>query len=83
LLISVAHDWWDTIGMAGRNHYPGIIMQTQRSGGMGMAIATSPMTLQDYLNFEDGTDTRYELVEGELISMSPESDLHDRIASFL
>ena len=24
---------------------------------MGMAIATSPMTLQDYLNFEDGTDT--------------------------
>ncbi|MGP1382713.1 MAG: Uma2 family endonuclease [Thainema sp.] len=47
-----------------------------------MAIAT-PMTLQDYLNFDDGTDTRYELVEGELIAMPPESDLHDRIASFL
>ncbi|MEL6321708.1 MAG: Uma2 family endonuclease [Cyanobacteria bacterium J06626_14] len=48
-----------------------------------MAIATTPMTLEDYLNFTDGTDTRYELVEGELVAMPPESDLHDRIASFL
>jgi Uma2 family endonuclease len=41
------------------------------------------MTLQDYLNFDDGSDTRYELVEGELVAMPPESDLNDRIASFL
>lgn len=48
-----------------------------------MAIALSPMTLHDYLNVVEGTDTRYELVEGKLIAMPPESDLHDRIASFL
>ena len=48
-----------------------------------MAIATTPMTLEDYLNFTDGTDTRYELVEGALVAMPPESDLYDRIASFL
>ena len=48
-----------------------------------MAIAAKPMTLEDYVKFDDGTDTRYELVEGRLIAMPPESDLHDRIASFL
>lgn len=29
-----------------------------------MTIATKPMTLEDYLNYDDGTDTRYELVDG-------------------
>jgi Uma2 family endonuclease len=44
---------------------------------------TAPMTLEDYLNFDDGTDTDYELVDGALIAMPTESDLNDRIASFL
>ena len=48
-----------------------------------MAIATKPMTLEDYLNYNDGTDTRYELVDGTLIAMPPESNLNNRIASFL
>jgi len=48
-----------------------------------MAIATSPMTLEAYLGFDNGTDNRYELVDGVLIPMPPESDTHDRIASFL
>jgi len=48
-----------------------------------MFIATKPMTLEEYLNYDDGTDTRYELVNGELIVMPPESDLNNRIASFL
>lgn len=48
-----------------------------------MSVATQPMTLEDYLNFTDGTDNRYELVEGTLIAMPPESDLNNRIASFL
>ena len=30
-----------------------------------MAIATQRFTLEDYLNFEDGTDTTYELVNGD------------------
>lgn len=48
-----------------------------------MSVATKPMTLEEYLNYDDGTDTRYELVNGELIVMPTESDLNDRIATFL
>jgi hypothetical protein len=42
-----------------------------------MSVAAKPMTLQDYLNYDDGTDTRYELVDGELIAMPLESDLNN------
>lgn len=48
-----------------------------------MTITTKTMTLEEYLNYDDGTDTRYELVNGELIPMPPESDLNHQIASFL
>jgi Uma2 family endonuclease len=48
-----------------------------------MSVVAQPMTLQDYLNYDDGTDTRYELVDGALIVMPPESDLNNQIASFL
>lgn len=40
-------------------------------------------TLEDYLNYDDGTDTRYELVDGELVKMPPDSRLNHKIASFL
>lgn len=36
---------------------------------------TQYLTLEAYLAYDDGTDTRYELVDGELIVMPPESDL--------
>ncbi len=48
-----------------------------------MTTAIKPMTLAEYIDFDDGTDTRYELVDGYLSSMPTESDLNDRIASFL
>lgn len=49
-----------------------------------MTVATDRrMTLQDYLNYDDGTSTRFELVNGELISMSPPTWLHLRIARYL
>jgi Uma2 family endonuclease len=48
-----------------------------------MSVATKLMTLEEYLNYDDGTDTRYELVNGELIAMPPESVLNHQIASFL
>jgi Uma2 family endonuclease len=41
------------------------------------------MTLEAYLNYDDGTDTRYELVNGELVAMPTEIDLNRRIAMFL
>ena len=40
-------------------------------------------TIDDYLSYDDGTDTRYELVDGELVEMPPESRLNRKIASFL
>ena len=45
--------------------------------------ATKNMALKDYLNYDDGTDTRYELVDGKLIAMPPESRLNIKIAIFL
>ena len=48
-----------------------------------MTVASQKMSLEEYLNFDDGTDTRYELDNGELIVTPPESDLNRRIGSFL
>ena len=41
------------------------------------------MTLEEYLTYQDGTDTRYELVNGELVEMPSESDLNNAIAILL
>lgn len=48
-----------------------------------MTLAAKTMTLAAYLNYDDGTDTQYELVNGELLAMPPESELNRRIAMFL
>jgi Uma2 family endonuclease len=49
-----------------------------------MAIATNQrMTFEEYLSYEDGTDTRYELVDGVLVEMGAESDLNVLIALYL
>jgi Uma2 family endonuclease len=48
-----------------------------------MTVTTSRMTLADFLAYDDGTDQRYELENGELILMPAESDRNQRIASFL
>lgn len=48
-----------------------------------MTIASQKMTLEEYLNFDDRTDTLYELENGELVAMPPESELNRRIAMFL
>ena len=45
---------------------------------------TSPiMSLEDFLNYDDGTDARYELEDGKLLFMPSESEINRRIASFL
>jgi Uma2 family endonuclease len=48
-----------------------------------MTIAPQKMTLEEYLSYDDGTDTQYELVNGELVVVPPESELNRRIATFL
>lgn len=41
------------------------------------------MTMEDYLAYNDGTDTRYELVDGELVAMPTESQVNLNIAKYL
>jgi Uma2 family endonuclease len=41
------------------------------------------LTVEEYLAYNDGTDARYELVNGNLVEMPPESNLNSRIAAFL
>ena len=41
------------------------------------------MTIEEYLTYDDGTDIRYELVDGELVEMPLESQLNATIARFL
>ena len=52
-----------------------------------MTLATANpstlMTIEGYLNYDDGTDTRYELVNGELVKIPTESPLNCQIAKFL
>ena len=47
------------------------------------ADAPVRMTIEEYLNYDDGTDTRYELIEGQLVEMSAETQINIVIASYL
>ncbi|HBE20134.1 MAG TPA: Uma2 family endonuclease [Cyanobacteria bacterium UBA11149] len=48
-----------------------------------MIVATKKLTFEEYLNYSDETDTRYELVNGELIPMSLGTGKHGGIIRFL
>jgi len=49
-----------------------------------MAVVTAKrMTFEEFLAYNDGTDNLYELENGELIPVSSESDINQRIAMFL
>lgn len=48
-----------------------------------MTVTSVKMTLAEFLNYDDGTDTLYELENGELILMPSESEINRRIATFL
>lgn len=39
--------------------------------------------IEEYLNYDDGTDTRYELVDGVLVAMEAEKPINTAIAVFL
>ncbi|MEH1949954.1 hypothetical protein [Nostoc sp.] len=41
-----------------------------------MAITSPKLTFEEYLKYDDGTNTRYKLVKRELIPMSLESGQH-------
>jgi Uma2 family endonuclease len=44
---------------------------------------TQRLTFEEYLAYDDGTNTRYELVNGVLVAMGAESSLNLDIALFL
>ncbi len=44
---------------------------------------TNKITFAEYLNYEDETNNLYELVNGELVLMSPASCLHSDIIDFI
>ncbi len=48
-----------------------------------LATVQNRMTLEDYLDYDDGTDIRYELEDGLLIDMSGENPLNCRIVMML
>ncbi|HEY9695840.1 MAG TPA: Uma2 family endonuclease [Trichocoleus sp.] len=48
-----------------------------------MTIATHKLTFEEYLAYDDGTDTRYELVDGELVPMSLGTGRHGAIIRFV
>ncbi|BBD66301.1 hypothetical protein NIES4072_00190 [Nostoc commune NIES-4072] len=48
-----------------------------------MTITTPKLTFEEYLAYDNGTDTRYELVNGELIPMSLGSGQHGAVTEFL
>jgi Uma2 family endonuclease len=45
-----------------------------------MTSAKTLLSFDDYLAYDDGTDNRYELVDGELVAMPPESPINNAIA---
>lgn len=48
-----------------------------------MSIATQKISFEEYLHYEDGTNTRYELVDGELTPMSLGTGKQVAITEFL
>ena len=44
-------------------------------------VAEKRMTVAEFLTWDDGTDTRYELVRGVIVAMAPPSAKHSVIAS--
>lgn len=48
-----------------------------------MTTTIQKVTFEDYLTYDDGTDTRYELVDGELVPMSLGTGKHGAITEFL
>jgi Uma2 family endonuclease len=48
-----------------------------------MTITTQKLTFEEYLSYDDSTDTRYELVDGELFAMSLGTGKHGDITELL
>lgn len=50
---------------------------------MTTTTTVKKLSLEEYLAYDDGTDTKYELVDGELVEMPPETDRNNLISLYL
>jgi Uma2 family endonuclease len=50
---------------------------------MTLSTTTAPFTFEDYVAYDDGTANRHELVDGELVAMTPPTFRHMLIAKFV
>lgn len=57
--------------------------EKSQPGAGSMTTTTQKLSFKEYLAYSDGTDTRYELVEGELRPMSLGTGKHGNIICFL
>ena len=48
-----------------------------------MVTSANKITYQEYLNYDDGTDRRYELVDGKLLLINPPAKKHFNITRLL
>ena len=48
-----------------------------------MIATTQRFTLEEYLRYDDGTDTLYELVKGELVPMALGTGQHGEVVDFV
>lgn len=57
---------------------------SSNNGGDSMVTTpTKKITFEEYLSYDDGTNKRYELVDGQLIEMPPASFLHSDLIDFI
>ena len=50
---------------------------------MNSSSTTAILSFEDYIAYDDGTENRYELVDGELIAITPPTPQHMLIAKFI
>ena len=43
-------------------------------------LAVKPMTLEEFLRWDDGTETHYELIGGFPVAMAPPAEVHRVLA---
>lgn len=62
--------------------YLGAVNQNEADKPM-VATPTHKISFEEYLSYDDGTNKLYELVDGQLIEMTPASFLHSDIIDFI
>src|ERR1051325_8471104 len=74
---AVAGAWADRLLFGAEQAYIGC------RGGVMLEPAISGMTVEEFLRWDDGTDTRYELIDGYVVAMAPPASAHGRLAARL